>query len=84
MGDAARPEAGFWTVIGKIVVASWLMAVTLRLAHGLLEPWFGIGGLRYLALLLLVAAGVASYGFFGQLLGAFRLSAFKQALRRNN
>ena len=43
---------------------------------------FGAGALRYLALAILVGTGMASYFLIGHLIGAFRLSEFKAALRR--
>ena len=48
----------------------------------LIGPVLGRDGLRYIALAVLVAVGIASYGLFGQMLGAFRLSEFRRTLRR--
>jgi putative peptidoglycan lipid II flippase len=54
----------------------------LFLAEMLLETLWGMPGIKYLALLLLIAIGAVSYFAFGALLGAFRVSDFRTALRR--
>jgi putative peptidoglycan lipid II flippase len=45
-------------------------------------PLLGLPGWKFLGLAILVFGGIAVYGILGQLLGAFRLSEFRRALRR--
>lgn len=82
MGEAATWDARLKRRLGRIVLASALMGGFLvGLAWGL-APWLETGGLRYIALALLVGLGIISYFALGHLLGAFRLAEFKRALRR--
>jgi putative peptidoglycan lipid II flippase len=48
----------------------------------LLLPVFGMPGLRWIARVFMMLAGIVSYFGIGHLIGAFRLSEFRQALRR--
>lgn len=82
MGTAANFDARFWQRLPLIVGAALGMGVVLLGAQWLLAGWLATAGLRYLALLILVTIGIASYFAIGQLIGAFRLSEFRAALRR--
>jgi putative peptidoglycan lipid II flippase len=82
MGPVARFDARFHTRIWRILAASVLMGIVLWITTALLNPFLGMQGWRYLALLILVLAGMISYFGLGHLLGAFRLSEFKGAMRR--
>ena len=81
-GKVARFDDRFRRRIWRIIAASVLMGVVLWAISALLTPLFGLGGWRWLALLALLAAGTVAYALSGQLLGAFRLSEFKEAMRR--
>ena len=61
-------------------------ATALELAgEGLLDPWLtGAMLQRYVALALLVGAGVALYGLASFVTGAYRLSDIKALMRRKN
>ena len=82
MGEAARFDQRFKSRVKLICVASIGMALVLLVANLLLATWFATPTLRYLALLLLVSSGIASYFAIGQAIGAFRLGEFRSALRR--
>ena len=83
MGDAARFDARFKRRAGRIVAAAVGMGAVLWGAALLLAPFiFAPSALRYGALLLLVGIGIVSYFGLGHLIGAFRLSEFRAALRR--
>ncbi|WP_421701405.1 murein biosynthesis integral membrane protein MurJ [Aliiroseovarius sp.] len=82
MGEDTRFDRRFWRRFWRIAAASWLMGAVLWMGAVALGPMFGAGALRYLALALLVALGMAAYGMIGQMLGAFRLGEFKAAMRR--
>lgn len=83
MGPAARPDARMRDRFWRIVLASAFMGLTLWLAAWALEPMlYGPG--RSLALLMLVMAGIVSYFGLGALIGAFRLSDFRAAMRRGD
>ena len=82
-GDVARFDSQFYRRLWRIVLASALMGVVLWGGGVVLGPLFAIGGWRWLALLVLLVAGGLSYGAFGQMLGAFRLSEIRSTLRRS-
>lgn len=82
MGEAAQFDARFRKRLWRIIVAALGMGVILAISATIMKPFFGIATLRYAALALLVAIGLLSYFGIGQLIGAFRLTEFRQALRR--
>ncbi len=82
MGEAAQVDARFLGRIWRICLAALLMGAVLWGAEAVLSTWLTTPTLRYGALALLVGAGVVSYFALGQLLGAFRLSEFRAAMRR--
>ncbi len=82
MGEAAQFDDRFRERIGRIVLAALLMGACLLGGAALLDPWLAAPGLRYAALGLLVALGIVSYFGLGALVGAFRVSDFRTALRR--
>ncbi len=81
-GDAAKFDARFHKRIWRILLASAAMGVALWLGNAALQPMLGLPWWRGLALVLLIAIGAVSYFGVGQLIGAFRLSEFKRAVRR--
>ena len=81
-GDVARFDSRFHSRIWRVVAASCAMGAVLWLANVALTPFLGMGGIRYGALAVLVLVGMVSYFAIGQLIGAFRLPEFKQAMRR--
>ena len=82
MGAAAATDARFRRRLWRIVLASVAMGAIVFAAAGLLAPWLVGGRIRYLALFLLVVLGMVSYFGTGHLIGAFRLSEFRRAMRR--
>jgi putative peptidoglycan lipid II flippase len=82
MGRAAHWDARFKTRIWRIIGAALLMGAVLAAMAWVLSPLLTMGGLRYLALIMLVAGGIFSYFAIGHLIGAFRLAEFKAAMRR--
>ncbi|MEH6523478.1 murein biosynthesis integral membrane protein MurJ [Sulfitobacter sp.] len=81
-GDAARVDARFRKRIWRIIAASLLMGVALwffniQFSALLALPWW-----RGLGLLILMVIGALVYFGSGQMLGAFKLSEFKAAVRR--
>lgn len=82
MGDAVRFDARFKTRFWRIVLASILMGALLLGAVLLVGPALGMATIRYFALASVVFVGIASYFGIGHLIGAFRLSEFKVAMRR--
>lgn len=81
-GNVARFDGQFRRRAWRICVAAAAMGAVLWIASVLLTPLFALGGWRWLALLVLVSAGVSSYALLGQAIGAFRLAEFRAALRR--
>ncbi|WP_111732421.1 murein biosynthesis integral membrane protein MurJ [Roseovarius amoyensis] len=81
-GEVARFDDRFRRRAWRICAASLVMGAVLWGASALLTPLFGYGGWRWLALLALIGSGVVSYALVGQAIGAFRLSEFRNALRR--
>ena len=83
-GDAARVDARFRNRIWRIIAASLVMGVVLwffnvQLGALLALPWW-----RGLGLLVLLTVGAAAYFGAGQMLGAFKLSEFRAAMRRRS
>ena len=69
----------FYVYIG---LAALFMGVVLWATQLLIGPFLARAGWRYLALTGLIAMGILSYGWFGQILGAFRMRDFVNAFRR--
>ncbi|HFQ15395.1 MAG TPA: murein biosynthesis integral membrane protein MurJ [Rhodobacteraceae bacterium] len=82
MGEETRFDRRFWSRSWRIALASWLMGAVMVGVVIMIGPMFGAGAWRYLALAILVGSGIAAYFGIGQLIGAFRISEFKAALRR--
>jgi putative peptidoglycan lipid II flippase len=82
MGPEARLDARFGARVPRIIAASGLMGGLLWGLAWLLAAPLQAGGLRYLALAGLVGAGILGYFAIGTAIGAFRLSDFRAALRR--
>lgn len=82
MGYVARFDERFRRRMPRIVIASGVMGAALWGATLVLGPMLGTDGWRYLALALLILAGSVTYFAVGQLIGAFNLSDFKKAARR--
>lgn len=83
MGEEARFDDRFKQRAGRIVLASIGMGVVLYAALQAFGWTLGVPGWRYLALLVLMMVAATSYFGLGHLLGAFKLSEFKRALRRS-
>ncbi|MCF2869631.1 murein biosynthesis integral membrane protein MurJ [Octadecabacter sp. G9-8] len=82
MGEAASFDARFKHRLWRIMLASGLMGGVLMVAVGLVGPALGMATVRYAALAFVVAVGLGGYFVIGQMIGAFRLSEFKAAMRR--
>ena len=82
MGKAAEFDARFWGRIWKIVAASFAMGIVLWGVQIALADYLLMPTVRYAALAVLVISGIVSYFAIGQIIGAFRLSEFRAALRR--
>ncbi|GAY22706.1 MULTISPECIES: murein biosynthesis integral membrane protein MurJ [Sphingobium] len=69
----------------RLAVAAVAMGGALHAGEGLLDPWLG-GAMvqRYVALAVLVGAGIALYGVACFLTGAYRLSDLKALMRRKS
>ena len=82
MGAAAALDQRFIERAGRIGLASIIMGFVLLLVAALLQPMFAAGAWRYLALLILIGAGMGSYYLAANQLGAFRLADIRAATRR--
>ncbi len=82
MGETARFDQRFIRRSWRIGAASVGMGGVLLIVNYFLEPAFRIAGWRYPALVLLVGAGAISYFAISQLIGAFRISEIRGALKR--
>ena len=81
-GTAAKFDARFHSRIWRILAASIVMGVALWMTNVVLQPIFGVPWWRVLGLLTLIATGAVWYFGIGHLIGAFKLSEFRNALRR--
>ena len=82
MGGVARFDAQLRKRIWRIIAASAVMGGCLWAGDVALSPALGMAGIRYAALVALIAFGGIAYFVSGQLLGAFKMSEFKKAVRR--
>jgi len=82
MGEAVRFDDRFRRRIVRITLASLIMGAALLPAWWLLDPWLQMPGVRFGALAALVIWGAVVYFGSGHLIGAFRLSDLRRALRR--
>ncbi len=83
MGEEARFDARFKHRAWRIMAASAGMGVVLIAAIHLFGWAFHVPGWRYLALMLLILVAAVTYFLLGHLIGAFKVSEFKTALRRS-
>ncbi|WP_322894093.1 MULTISPECIES: murein biosynthesis integral membrane protein MurJ [unclassified Yoonia] len=82
MGEAADFDMRFKTRLPRIIAASVAMGLILAALAYVMAPFFAIPTWRYLALLILIVAGAASYFGIGQIIGAFKLAEFRRAMKR--
>lgn len=78
-------DAGLRRRIPRLALAALIMGGALWAGEGLLDPWLtGAMLQRYVALALLVGAGVTLYGLASFITGAYRLSDIKALMRRKH
>ncbi len=82
MGEAVRLDDRARRRLPRIIVAALLMGGALWALNLALGPLFGRQGTDNLALVLLVAGGIASYFAIGQLIGAVSFKEVLRVLRR--
>ncbi len=82
MGDAAQFDPRFRQRLGRIILAALGMGGILWGAGVVMTPLFTMATIRYAALALLVGIGIGSYFAIGQLIGAFKITEFRRALKR--
>jgi len=81
-GEVAQFDTRFRKRIWRILVASLIMGVILWGVTLILSPAFGVGGWRWLALIILICVGSLSYYFVGTKIGAFHAHELRGAFRR--
>jgi putative peptidoglycan lipid II flippase len=84
LGAVAQVDARMRRRLPRILAAAAVMGVLLWLYALMAADWFATPGLKVPALLALLVLGVVSYFGTGQLIGAFRLSDFRGAVRRRS
>lgn len=82
MGDAAEPDDRLRRVVPRAALAALAMGAVLAGAEILLADALRDPGIRYPALVLLVAIGLASYAVCVLVFGALRPADLRAALRR--
>ena len=82
LGQTARFDARFRRRVWRVCLASAIMGFGLWLALLVVGPALVLPGWKYLVLVTLILWGILVYAVVGQMVGAFRLSEFKEALRR--
>ncbi len=83
MGEEARFDDRFKHRAWRIIAASAGMGIVLFAAIHLFGWAFHVPSWRYLALMLLILVAAVTYFLLGNLIGAFKVSEFKTALRRS-
>jgi len=81
-GPVARFHARFYDKLRRTILASLIMGLATWGARAALEPWLFAPTIRYLALALLITAGILSFGVAAHVTGALRLSEVKALARR--
>ena len=81
-GDVTRFDDRFRSRLWRIVLASLVMGWVLWSSALALNPFILTPGLRWLALLVLIAIGAGSYFVVGRILGAFKKGELREAFRR--
>ncbi len=81
-GDVARLDARFWSRLWRICLSSGIMGLFAWSVTQILAAAFVTGGVRYIALMILVFGGIAVYFVVTHLTGALRMSEVKAAMRR--
>ena len=66
----------------RIIAAATAMGAILAALTYVMAPLFAVPTWRYLALLVLIIAGIISYFGIGQLIGVFRFGEFRRAMKR--
>ncbi|WP_370224739.1 murein biosynthesis integral membrane protein MurJ [Pararhodobacter marinus] len=82
MGDAAQFDTRLRARAPRIVAAAAIMGAAVWGVIQLLDPMLQMQGWRYLAVLAMVLSGIVVYFGAGALIGAFRLSDFRSAMKR--
>lgn len=82
MGEVAQFDNRFFARLPRIVAAAVIMGAVLIALNIALAPLMGMGGVRWLGLLILILTGMAVYFGAGHVIGAFQLGEFRRALRR--
>ncbi len=78
-------DAGLRRRLPRLAIAAIIMGGALLAGEHLLDPWLSGAMLqRYVALSLLVGAGVALYGLASVAVGAYRLSDIRALMRRKS
>jgi putative peptidoglycan lipid II flippase len=81
-GDAAKFDVRFRRRVPRIIMASMLMGWALWGTFLLLQPVFEMRLWRHLAFFTMLGVGLASYIWFGQKIGAFKITDFKRAVKK--
>jgi putative peptidoglycan lipid II flippase len=81
-GTAAKFDTRFHKRIWRIIAASLVMGAALWFFELQLGALLAASGWRGLGLLILLVLGAITYFGSGQLIGAFRMSEFRGAMRR--
>lgn len=81
-GAVARFDARYHKRIWRIIAAALIMGGLLYGAQHILAPALSMSGMRYIALIALIAVGIAGYFAVAHMIGALRLSDIKGAMRR--
>ncbi|PWE26562.1 murein biosynthesis integral membrane protein MurJ [Pararhodobacter marinus] len=82
MGEAAQFDTRLRARAPRIVAAAAIMGAAVWGVIQLLDPMLQMQGWRYLAVLAMVLSGIVVYFGVGALIGAFRLSDFRSAMKR--
>lgn len=82
MGPCAQADERLINRIWRIMAASLVMGAVLLVGNAMLGTWLYVPGARYVALSVLLIAGISTYFLAGRAFGAFSMAEIRNSVKR--